>query len=160
MLLISFFLQFFNDQNWMNFVTLLWLQIGYSYEYLLESTFTGYLLHCKGWKSVYLYPESPCFLGCTTVDMKDALVQMMKWASGLVQVGFSRFSPLTYGVSRMSLLQSMCYGYFAFTHFFSIACLIYGIAPQLCFLFGIPLFPKVNLHIFIQGYLFDIWHLG
>ncbi|KAL2463715.1 Cellulose synthase-like protein G1 [Forsythia ovata] len=119
-------------------------EIGYSYECLLESTFTGYLLHCKGWKSVYLYPKRPCFLGCTTIDMKDALVQLMKWASGLVQVGFSRFSPLTYGVSRMSLLQSMCYGYFAFTHFFSIACLLYGIVPQLCFLFGIPLYPKVT----------------
>ncbi|CAA2954351.1 cellulose synthase G3 [Olea europaea subsp. europaea] len=122
-------------------------EIGYSYECLLESTFTGYLLHCKGWKSVYLYPKRPCFLGCTTIDMKDALVQLMKWASGLVQVGFSKFSPLTYGTSRMSLLQSMCYGYFVFTHFFSVACLLYGIVPQLCFLFGIPLFPKVT----------DIW---
>ncbi|CAI9775946.1 unnamed protein product [Fraxinus pennsylvanica] len=119
-------------------------EIGYSYECLLESTFTGYLLHCKGWKSVYLYPKRPCFLGCTTIDMKDALVQLMKWASGLVQVGFSKFSPLTYGVSRMSLLQSMCYGYFAFSHLFSIACLLYGVVPQLCFLFGIPLFPKVT----------------
>ncbi|CAI9771279.1 unnamed protein product [Fraxinus pennsylvanica] len=119
-------------------------EIGYSYDSLLESTFTGYLLHCKGWKSVYLYPKRPCFLGCTTVDMNDALVQLMKWASGLVQVGFSRFSPLTYGVSSMSLLQSMCYGYFAFTHFFCIACLLYGITPQLCFLFGIPLFPEVT----------------
>ncbi|KAL0376734.1 UNVERIFIED_CONTAM: Cellulose synthase-like protein G2 [Sesamum calycinum] len=119
-------------------------QIGYSYDCLLESTFTGYLLHCKGWTSVYLYPERPCFLGCTTIDMKDALIQLMKWASGLVQAGLSKFSPLTYGMSKMSALQSMCYGYFMFTHLFSIACLLYGIVPQLSFLYGVPLYPKVT----------------
>ncbi|KAK6138734.1 hypothetical protein DH2020_027523 [Rehmannia glutinosa] len=117
-------------------------EIGYSYDCLLESTFTGYLLHCKGWNSVYLYPDRPCFLGCTTIDMKDALVQLMKWASGLVQVGLSKFSPLTYGISRMSVLQSMCYGYFALSHLLSISCLLYGIVPQLCFLYGVPLYPK------------------
>ncbi|KZV48204.1 hypothetical protein F511_10790 [Dorcoceras hygrometricum] len=119
-------------------------EIGYSYECLLESTFTGYLMHCKGWKSVYLYPNRPCFLGSATIDMKDALIQLMKWASGLVQVGLSRFSPLTYGMSRMSVLQSMCYGYFAFSHFSSIACLLYGIVPQLCFLAGVPLYPEAT----------------
>ncbi|KAK4478175.1 hypothetical protein RD792_017457 [Penstemon davidsonii] len=119
-------------------------EIGYSYDCLLESTFTGYLLHCKGWNSVYLYPNRPCFLGCTTIDMKDALVQLMKWASGLVQVGLSKYSPLTYGISRMSILQSMCYGYFTFSHFFSVSCFLYGIVPQLCFLYGIPVFPKVT----------------
>ncbi|KAL7105421.1 hypothetical protein ACP275_07G043100 [Erythranthe tilingii] len=119
-------------------------EIGYSYDCLLESTFTGYLLHCKGWKSVYLYPDRPCFLGCTTIDMKDALVQLMKWASGLVQVGLSKFSPLTYGMYNMSVLQSMCYGYFALSHFLSVACFLYGVVPQLCFLYGVPLYPKVT----------------
>ncbi|KAL8525078.1 hypothetical protein ACS0TY_014614 [Phlomoides rotata] len=118
--------------------------IGYSYDCLLESTFTGYLLHCKGWKSVYLYPDRPAFLGCTTIDMKDALVQLMKWASGLVQVGLSSFSPLTYGMSRMPVLQSMCYGYFALSHLLSVACFLYGIVVPLCFFYGVPLYPKVT----------------
>ncbi|CAK9165438.1 unnamed protein product [Ilex paraguariensis] len=119
-------------------------EIGYSYDCLLESTFIGYLLQCKGWESVYLYPKRPCFLGCTTIDMKDAMVQLMKWASELVQVGFSRFSPLTYGMSRMSILQSMCYAYFAFTHLNCVAVILYGTIPQLCFFTGIPLYPKVS----------------
>ncbi|KAL0388464.1 UNVERIFIED_CONTAM: Cellulose synthase-like protein G3 [Sesamum radiatum] len=118
--------------------------IGYSYDCLQESTFTGYLLHCKGWTATYLYSERPCFLGCTTVGMKDALIQLMKWASGLVQAGLSKFSPLTYGMSKMSALQSMCYGYFMFSHLSSIACLLYGIVPQLSFLYGVPLYPKVT----------------
>ncbi|KAI8005268.1 Cellulose synthase-like protein G1 [Camellia lanceoleosa] len=119
-------------------------EIGYSYDSLLESTFTGYLLHCKGWRSVYLYPKRPCFLGCATVDMKDAAVQQMKWSSGLLQIALSRFSPITYGMSRMSILQSMCYGTFTFSPLYTIAFLLYGTIPQLCLLTGIPLYPKVS----------------
>lgn len=110
----------------------------------MESTFTGYRLHNKGWRSVYLYPKRPCFLGCTTIDMKDALVQLIKWSSGLLQVGLSKFSPMTYGLSNMTILQSLCYGYFTFMPLFSVPCLIYGIISPLCFLTGIPLFPEVN----------------
>ncbi|KAL7220174.1 hypothetical protein ACSBR2_013106 [Camellia fascicularis] len=119
-------------------------EIGYAYDSLLESTFTGYLLHCKGWRSVYLYPKRPCFLCCTTIDMKDAMIQIMKWCSGLFQVAFSRFSPLTYGMSKMSILQSMCYGSITFAPLHSISFLIYGTIPQLCFFSGIPLYPKVS----------------
>ncbi|KAK9065136.1 hypothetical protein SSX86_016519 [Deinandra increscens subsp. villosa] len=119
-------------------------QIGYSYESLLESSFTGYLLHTRGWKSVYLYPKRACFLGSTTIDMKDAMVQLMKWSSGLLQVGLSRFNPLVYGASRMSILQAMCYAYFMYTPFLSIAFLLYGTIPPLCLLNGIPLYPTAS----------------
>ncbi|KAI8011630.1 Cellulose synthase-like protein G1 [Camellia lanceoleosa] len=117
-------------------------EIGYAYDSLLESTFTGYLLHCKGWRSVYLYPKRPCFLGYTTTDMKDAMIQIMKWCSGLFRVAFSRFSPLTYDMSKMSILQSMCYGSITFAPLHSISFLIYGTIPQLCFFSGIPLYPE------------------
>ncbi|XP_044486351.1 cellulose synthase-like protein G2 [Mangifera indica] len=123
--------------------------VGFSYDCLLESTFTGYLLHCKGWKSVYLYPERPCFLGCTTIDMKDAMVQLMKWSSELIKVALSKFSPLTYGMSRMSFLQSMCYGYFTFQPLLSVALLLYGIVPQLCLFTGTSLYPKVSSPWFV-----------
>nr|XP_043621760.1 cellulose synthase-like protein G2 [Erigeron canadensis] len=119
-------------------------QIGYSYDSLLESSFTGYLLHTKGWKSVYLYPKRPCFLGCTTIDMKDALVQLMKWSSGLLQVGLSRFNPLVYGASRMTIFQSMCYAYFMYTPILSIASLLYGTIPPLCLLNGVSLYPTAS----------------
>ncbi|CAL5413508.1 unnamed protein product [Camellia sinensis] len=134
-------------------------EIGYSYVSLLESTFTGYLLHCRGWRSVYLYPKKPCFLGCTTVDMKDGLLQLMKWSSGLIQVALSRFSPFTYGISRMSILQSMCYGFLTFSPTYFLANWLHGIVPQLCFLSGIPLYPKVSspwFVVFAAAYAFSV----
>ncbi|KAK2972974.1 hypothetical protein RJ640_022031 [Escallonia rubra] len=131
-------------------------EIGYSYESLLESTFTGYRLHTNGWKSVYLYPKRSCFLGCTTIDMKDALVQLIKWSSGCFKIGLSRFSPLTYGMPRMSVLQSLCYGSLTFFPLLSVSCVIYGTVPQLCFLNGIALYPKVSdpwFAVFVIVYL-------
>ncbi|TXG74484.1 hypothetical protein EZV62_003063 [Acer yangbiense] len=121
--------------------------IGYLYESLLETTFTGYILHCKGWISVYLYPQRPCFLGCSNIDMKDSMTQLMKWSSGLIDVGLSRFSPLIYGFSRMSILQSMCYAYFTFLPLFLVAMTLYGTVPQLCLLTGTPLYPKVIINL-------------
>ncbi|CAK9150033.1 unnamed protein product [Ilex paraguariensis] len=119
-------------------------EMGFSYECLLESTFTGYLLHCKGWTSVYNYPKRPAFLGCTTIDVKDAMVQMRKFNSALLQVGLSKFSPLTFAVSRMSAIQSMCYGYLALQPLFTISLLILGTVPQFCFFKDIPLYPKLT----------------
>ncbi|CAO2839116.1 unnamed protein product [Amaranthus hypochondriacus] len=119
-------------------------KVGFSYECLLESTFTGYLLHCRGWKSVYLNPTRPCFLGVTTIDMKDTMVQLVKWTSGLLGVGISKYSPITYAMSRMSILQSMCYAYLTLSGLFGFPFVIYGIVVPVCSLKGIPVFPKIN----------------
>ncbi|KAL1825997.1 hypothetical protein ACET3Z_012775 [Daucus carota] len=120
-------------------------EIGYSYDCLLESTFTGYYMQCKGWTSMYLYPKIPAFLGCAAIDMKDGLIQLRKWNGNLLELGFSKFSPLTYALSsRMSFLHSMCYAYFSFQPLWAVSFLIYGIVPQFCFARGIPVFPKVN----------------
>ncbi|XP_074354970.1 cellulose synthase-like protein G2 isoform X2 [Apium graveolens] len=120
-------------------------EIGYSYECLLESTFTGYFLQCKGWTSMYLYPEKPAFLGCAAIDMKDGLIQLRKWNGSLLELGFSKFSPLSYAISsRMTFLHSMCYAYFSFQPLLAFSFLIYGLVPQFCFAKGIPVFPKAN----------------
>lgn len=137
-------------------------QVGYSYECLLESTFTGYMLHCRGWKSVYLYPKRPCFLGCTTIDMKDATVQLIKWTSSLLGIALSKSSPLTLAMSSMSILQSMCYAYITFTGLFAAPLVIYGVVLPISLLKGFPIFPKVK-HTLIYAtewafaILFLIW---
>ncbi|CAK9167155.1 unnamed protein product [Ilex paraguariensis] len=117
-------------------------QIGFSYDFMLESTFTGYLIHCKGWTSVYNYPKRPSFLGCTAIDVKDAMVQLRKFNSALLQVTLSKFCPLSYAMPKMSILQTMCYGYLTFQPLATLPFLILGIVPQFCFYKGIILYPK------------------
>ncbi|KAF8392243.1 hypothetical protein HHK36_022585 [Tetracentron sinense] len=78
------------------------------------------------------------------INLNDTLVQHKRWGSGLLQVAFSRFCPLTYGLLRMPILQTMGYGYVALSPLHSFPILCYGTIPQLCLLNGISLYPKVS----------------
>ncbi|KAJ1400096.1 Nucleotide-diphospho-sugar transferase [Sesbania bispinosa] len=125
------------NTNWGN-------EVGFSYAILLESTGTGYLLHCRGWRSTYLYPERPCFLGCAPTDIKEGMLQLVKWLSELILLGVSKHSPFTYGISRMPFLHALTFCFLSFTTQYATIFILYGIIPQVCFLKGIPVFPKVT----------------
>lgn len=130
-----------------------YLQVGFSYGILLESTITGYLLHSRGWKSAYLYPKTPCFLGCAPTDIKEGMLQLVKWLSELCLLGVSKYSPFTYGFSRMSIFHTFTYCFLTMSSFYAVVFILYGIVPQVCLLKGIPVFPKVN------SYTKNIWPL-
>ncbi|XP_047177618.1 cellulose synthase-like protein G2 [Vigna umbellata] len=119
-------------------------EVGFSYVILLESTVTGYILHTRGWRSVYLYPKTPCFLGCAPTDIKEGMIQLVKWLSELLLLGFSKHSPFTYGFSSMSIIHSFTYCLITMSSLYAFFFILYGIVPQLCLLKGIPVFPKVT----------------
>ncbi|RWR85684.1 cellulose synthase-like protein G2 isoform X1 [Cinnamomum micranthum f. kanehirae] len=136
-----------------------------------EDYMTGFRLHCKGWNSVYYDPPRPQFLGSTPNNMNAFLVQNKRWTSGLLQVTFSRYCPLTYGImSGHSILHTMCISYGAFMPLYSIFALCYATVPQLGLLNGISLYPKVSdpwfavfAAVFISGscqHLFEVLHTG
>ncbi|KAK8507268.1 hypothetical protein V6N13_070055 [Hibiscus sabdariffa] len=128
-------------------------KVGFMYFCVLEDFFTGFTLHCKGWKSVYLDPKRPQFLGTGTTNFNDLSIQWTRWMSGLVSVAISRCCPLIYGPVKMSLVQLMCYSELAFEPL--LHCLsLWGFAliPQLCLFNAIHLYPKVsdpNFNIFL-----------
>ncbi|KAK0608867.1 hypothetical protein LWI29_037198 [Acer saccharum] len=125
-------------------------KVGFLYESVAEDFFTGFILHCKGWKSTYLTPSRPQFLGSSTTNLNDLLIQGIRWSSGLIQVGVSRFCPLTYGSLRMSFLQSLCYGELAlFPLFYCLPLWCFATVPQLCLLNGISLYPEVSSPFFM-----------
>ncbi|KAK7401493.1 hypothetical protein VNO78_13022 [Psophocarpus tetragonolobus] len=126
-----------NNTNWGT-------EVGFSYGILLESSITGYLLHCRGWKSAYLYPRTPCFLGCAPTDIKEGMLQLVKWLSELLLLGVSKYSPFTYGFSRMSITHTFTYCFMTMSSFYAVVFILYGIVPQVCLLKGISVFPKVT----------------
>ncbi|KAJ4722628.1 Cellulose synthase [Melia azedarach] len=146
-------------------------KVGFMYHSLVEDYFTGFTLHCKGWRSVYLNPERPQFLGTSTTNLNDLLIQNTRWSSGLVQVGISKFCPFIYGPLRMSLLQSTAYAEFSFfplLYCLSLWC--FATIPQLCLLLGIPLYPEASsssfyvfLFIFLSAiskHIYDVVSTG
>ncbi|KAJ4968614.1 hypothetical protein NE237_015315 [Protea cynaroides] len=99
-------------------------------------------MHCRGWKSVYYNPSIPAFLGSATISFNESMIQNLRWNSGLPEVGLSRFCPIIYGVSRMSIPQAMAYGLLTLHPLYSFPLMCYATIPQLCLLNGISLYPK------------------
>lgn len=120
------------------------MQVGFRYFSVVEDYFTGFMLKCEGWNSVFLEPTRPAFLGSGTTNLGDSLVQNTRWNTGLAEVAISKYSPILYGPPRTSILQSMCFAYVAYLPFYSFPCWCLATLPQLCLLRHIPLYPPVK----------------
>lgn len=97
-----------------------------------------------------MLPHSDHSSGYFNHKLNDLLIQGTRWGSGPTDVGLSRFCPLLYGPSRMSLPQSLCYGelsFFPLLYCLPLWCL--ATLPQLCLLNGISLYPEVSGPFFI-----------
>ncbi|XXG90039.1 hypothetical protein AAC387_Pa12g1901 [Persea americana] len=119
-------------------------EMGFRYGSLVEDYYTGYRLHCEGWETVFCHPEKAAFLGDIPISLDDALSQNKRWCVGLLEVGFSKYSPVTFGTTRISLLMGLCYAHYAFWSLWSIPMAAYGFLPQLALLNQFQLFPKVS----------------
>lgn len=123
--------------------------MGFKYGSLVEDYYTGYRLQCEGWKSIFCNPERVAFLGDAPISLLDVLTQNKRWSIGLLEVTFSEYSPITFGVGAMGPLMGLSYAHYAFWPIWSIPVIMYAFLPQLALLNGIPLFPKVSFYICI-----------
>ncbi|XP_073122820.1 cellulose synthase-like protein G3 [Henckelia pumila] len=119
-------------------------KMGFRYGSLVEDFYTGYRLHCEGWRSIFCNPERPAFLADTPISLNDMITQQKRWVVGLFEVAFSKYSPLTFGTSFLGPLMAHCYCYYAFGPMMSFPITIYAFLPQLTLLNNISIFPKVS----------------
>ncbi|KAI8546191.1 hypothetical protein RHMOL_Rhmol07G0098100 [Rhododendron molle] len=119
-------------------------KVGFRYGSLVEDYYTGYQLQCEGWQSVFCHPNRPAFLGDVPITLNDVLNQNKRWSVGLLQVAFSKYSPVTFGVQAMGPMMGLCYAHSAFWPIWSIPLTIYAFLPQLALLNGVSIFPKVS----------------
>ncbi|KAK8478490.1 hypothetical protein V6N13_096002 [Hibiscus sabdariffa] len=129
-------------------------KIGFRYGSLSEDYHTGYHMKCEGWRSLFCYPEKPAFLGDVPCNFLDVLGQNKRWAIGLLEVAFSRYNTITYGVKALGMLMGLAYSYFAFWPIYAIPIITYSFLPQLALLNEVSIFPKVSepwflLYIFL-----------
>ncbi|KAF3339044.1 cellulose synthase-like protein G3 [Carex littledalei] len=117
--------------------------IGFRYGTLVEDYYTGYQLHCEGWKSVLCNPPEPAFLGDVPKSLNDVLNQCKRWIIGLFEVSISRHCPLTFGVKKISLGAGLAYSHLAFWGICCIPIATYAVLPQLALIKNRPLFPEV-----------------
>ncbi|KAL1569883.1 cellulose synthase-like protein G3 [Salvia divinorum] len=144
------------DTNWGS-------KIGFRYGSLVEDYYTGYRLHCEGWKSVFCNPTRPAFLAEMPISLNDVVTQLKRWNVGLLEVAFSKHSPLTFGRRYIGSFMAHCYSYYAFGPFWSIPIMFYAFIPQITMLINISIFPKasdpwffLNMFLFLGAYGQDL----
>ncbi|KAL8170706.1 hypothetical protein V2J09_022510 [Rumex salicifolius] len=138
-------------------------KMGIRYGSLTEDYFSGYMLQCEGWRGIFCHPERPAFLGDSPTTLVDLLGQCKRWSIGLLEVLFSKFSTLTYGVRSMGLFMGLGYSHYSCWPIYAIPLTIYAFIPQLALLNGISIFPKANdpwvylyIFLFIGAYAQDL----
>ncbi|XP_047256787.1 cellulose synthase-like protein G2 isoform X2 [Capsicum annuum] len=130
-------------------------KMGIKYGTLVEDIYTGYMMHCDGWNSIFCNPERPAFLGEVPINLEDALNQVKRWSFGHLEVLSCEYSPLTFGTKALGLLRANCYIHYVLWPIWCIPVTLYACVPQLSLLNNISIFPKVfDPWFFLYVFLF------
>lgn len=110
-------------------------RVGWIYGSVTEDVVTGFRMHNRGWKSVYCVTKRDAFRGTAPINLTDRLHQVLRWATGSVEIFFSRNNAL-FASTRMKFLQRVAYlnvGVYPFT---SVFLLVYTFLPALSLFSG------------------------
>lgn len=110
-------------------------RIGWIYGSVTEDVVTGYRMHNRGWRSVYCITKRDAFRGTAPINLTDRLHQVLRWATGSVEIFFSRNNALL-ASSRLKFLQRIAYFNVAIYPFTSIFLLTYCFLPALSLFSG------------------------
>ncbi|KAL9225204.1 hypothetical protein vseg_001153 [Gypsophila vaccaria] len=130
-------------------------EVGFRYKSVVEDVMTSLALQRKGWRSVYLDPKRPEFLGSSTTNLNDLLTQGSRWSAGLLEIGLSKYNSLIKTPSKMTIPQKMVSSWITMYPLDFLYVLSFAVLPPVCFFYGIPLYPKVLDPLFIPfAYVF------
>ncbi|KEH40956.1 putative 1,4-beta-D-xylan synthase transcription factor C2H2 family [Medicago truncatula] len=110
-------------------------RVGWIYGSVTEDVVTGYRMHNRGWRSVYCVTKRDAFRGSAPINLTDRLHQVLRWATGSVEIFFSKNNAFL-ASKRLKLLQRLAYlnvGVYPFT---SILLIVYCFLPALSLFSG------------------------
>ncbi|EPS68367.1 hypothetical protein M569_06402 [Genlisea aurea] len=110
-------------------------RVGWIYGSVTEDVVTGYRMHNRGWRSVYCVTKRDAFRGTAPINLTDRLNQVLRWATGSVEIFFSRNNAVL-ASRRMKFLQRVAYFNVGIYPFTSIFLLLYCILPALSLFSG------------------------
>lgn len=108
-------------------------RVGWIYGSVTEDVVTGYRMQNRGWRSVYCVTKKDAFRGTAPINLTDRLHQVLRWATGSVEIFFSKNNAL-FASRRMKFLQRIAYFNVGLYPFTSIFLIVY------CFLPAVSLF--------------------
>ncbi|KAL2545480.1 Cellulose synthase-like protein D3 [Forsythia ovata] len=119
-------------------------RVGWIYGSVTEDVVTGYRMHNRGWKSIYCVTKRDAFRGTAPINLTDRLHQVLRWATGSVEIFFSRNNAFL-ASPKMKLLQRVAYlnvGIYPFTSLFLI---VYCFLPALSLFSGQFIVQTLNV---------------
>ncbi|XP_065853031.1 cellulose synthase-like protein D3 [Euphorbia lathyris] len=119
-------------------------RIGWIYGSVTEDVVTGYRMHNRGWKSVYCVTKRDAFRGTAPINLTDRLHQVLRWATGSVEIFFSRNNALL-ASPRMKILQRIAYLNVGIYPFTSIFLIVYCFLPALSLFSGQFIVQSLNV---------------
>ncbi|GAV66148.1 Cellulose_synt domain-containing protein [Cephalotus follicularis] len=128
-------------------------RVGWIYGSVTEDVVTGYRMHNRGWRSVYCITKRDAFRGTAPINLTDRLHQVLRWATGSVEIFFSRNNAIL-ATPRLKFLQRIAYlnvGIYPFTSLFLV---VYCFLPALSLFSG--QFIVQSLDIQFLSYLLTI----
>ncbi|KAK7252515.1 hypothetical protein RIF29_36509 [Crotalaria pallida] len=110
-------------------------RVGWIYGSVTEDVVTGYRMHNRGWRSIYCVTKRDSFRGTAPINLTDRLHQVLRWATGSVEIFFSRNNALL-ASSRLKFLQRIAYLNVGIYPFTSIFLIVYCFVPALSLFTG------------------------
>ncbi|KAJ0914685.1 putative 1,4-beta-D-xylan synthase [Helianthus annuus] len=110
-------------------------RVGWIYGSVTEDVVTGYRMHNRGWRSIYCVTKRDAFRGTAPINLTDRLHQVLRWATGSVEIFFSKNNALL-ASSKMNLLQRVAYLNVGIYPFTSIFLIVYCFLPALSLFSG------------------------
>ncbi|CAL4915784.1 unnamed protein product [Urochloa decumbens] len=120
------------------------IRVGWIYGSVTEDVVTGYRMHNRGWKSVYCVTQRDAFRGTAPINLTDRLHQVLRWATGSVEIFFSRNNAL-FASSKMKVLQRIAYLNVGIYPFTSIFLIVYCFLPALSLFSGQFIVQTLNV---------------
>jgi cellulose synthase/poly-beta-1,6-N-acetylglucosamine synthase-like glycosyltransferase len=122
--------------------------VGWIYGSVTEDVVTGYRMHNRGWRSVYCVTKRDAFRGTAPINLTDRLHQVLRWATGSVEIFFSRNNALLAG-RRLKFLQRIAYLNVGIYPFTSIFLIVYCFLPALSLFSGQFIVQSLNVTFLI-----------
>lgn len=119
-------------------------RVGWIYGSVTEDVVTGYRMHNRGWRSIYCITKRDAFRGTAPINLTDRLHQVLRWATGSVEIFFSRNNPIL-ATRRLKFLQRVAYFNVGIYPFTSIFLVVYCFLPALSLFTGKFIVQSLNL---------------
>lgn len=119
------------------------------YGSITEDLVMGMKIHSQGWSSVLYLPDPPAFIGSAPPGGPIVTIQKKRWATGQLEVLFSRNNPILLAVkAKLKLRQCLAYIFILMWCVSALPELLYSLLPVYSIVTNSHFLPKVTPSMF------------